>query len=617
MGTKLQPSEDLSGWEMDLNSRRIFNKTMSIKVGSRNRGNLMYVPGSNTRSLKQKVRIETNLDTGDYTVYATGTKQLGTLGSKAGERGRDIPIYSFDASKNKYNIKQPAGIQYYDKLFAARVNDKGSSAKWNEVWNTDIRRNTYYLAEDNIDYIKADKKANKESFKKLGKLYPYKTFKNEVRTVPPLSRNNGSPKVSYDPPQTKERPPSVVDGAGASASTDKGSTSASQKRSSKPSRRQSEPTSQKKSNATSIPVIPFGSRPVSKEATRETPNSDIGRNTRKSSGSSNKDMSSGLRITEIGSTPDVKMDGFDYMRYPEGRIPNLGYDYIQITAYNYVATGLPSGYGQGTTGGGANRKRESVLYTNPQDVIQLPMVGSISETNAVSWTDDQVSEIKNIAAGIAYDTLEGVRTDGDNPLEAVGAALMDTIKQVQTAAMSGEIKQAIAAYFAGQAAGVPNILQRATGKMINNNLELLFNGPSLRTFNFAFQLRPRSESEAELCRRMIRSLKKNSAPVRSPDFMFLDTPMIFRIQYIYKGDKSDIPGADSSALVSQTEHPYMNRIKPCALTGLSVNYTPEGSYMTYADGGSMTGYDLSLTFKEIEPIYRDDQENSPGESMGY
>ena len=151
--------------------------------------------------------------------------------------------------------------------------------------------------------------------------------------------------------------------------------------------------------------------------------------------------------------------------------------------------------------------------------------------------------------------------------------------------------------------------------MINNNLELLFNGPNLRTFNFAFQLRPRSESEAELCRQIIRSLKKNSAPKRSPDFMFLETPMIFRIQYIYKGDKSDIPGANSSELVSQTEHPYMNKLKPCALTGLSVNYTPDGSYMTYADGGSMTGYDLSLTFKEIEPIYQDDQLTAGG--MGY
>ena len=35
----------------------------------------------------------------------------------------------------------------------------------------------------------------------------------------------------------------------------------------------------------------------------------------------------------------------------------------------------------------------------------------------------------------------------------------------------------------------------------------------------------------------------------------------------------------------------------------NVNYTPEGSYMTYEDGGSMVGYDLNLTFKEIEPVF--------------
>ena len=47
---------------------------------------------------------------------------------------------------------------------------------------------------------------------------------------------------------------------------------------------------------------------------------------------------------------------------------------------------------------------------------------------------------------------------------------------------------------------------------------------------------------------------------------------------------------------------------------MNVNYTPEGSYMTYSDGGSMTGYDLSLSFKELEPIYKDDHANH---KMGY
>ena len=53
-------------------------------------------------------------------------------------------------------------------------------------------------------------------------------------------------------------------------------------------------------------------------------------------------------------------------------------------------------------------------------------------------------------------------------------------------------------------------------------------------------------------------------------------------------------------------HPYLNKIKPCALTDFSVNYTPSGSYMTYRQGGSMTAYQISMTFSELEPIYQND-----------
>ena len=71
-----------------------------------------------------------------------------------------------------------------------------------------------------------------------------------------------------------------------------------------------------------------------------------------------------------------------------------------------------------------------------------------------------------------------------------------------------DIKKALSLYFAGQAAQAPKALQRETGKMINNNMELLFNGPTLRTFQFTFKLRPRSESEAELCRGIIKETEE-------------------------------------------------------------------------------------------------------------
>ena len=51
--------------------------------------------------------------------------------------------------------------------------------------------------------------------------------------------------------------------------------------------------------------------------------------------------------------------------------------------------------------------------------------------------------------------------------------------------------------------------------------------------------------------------------------------------------------------------PYMNRFKECALTGLSVQYAPEGSYATFTDG-SMTSYGVSMTFQELEPIFDND-----------
>ena len=50
---------------------------------------------------------------------------------------------------------------------------------------------------------------------------------------------------------------------------------------------------------------------------------------------------------------------------------------------------------------------------------------------------------------------------------------------------------ALTAYFAGQAVGA-NVLGRTAGVTLNPNLELLFKGPNLRTFNFNFRFTPRS-----------------------------------------------------------------------------------------------------------------------------
>ena len=72
--------------------------------------------------------------------------------------------------------------------------------------------------------------------------------------------------------------------------------------------------------------------------------------------------------------------------------------------------------------------------------------------------------------------------------------------------------------------------------------------------------------------------------------LFLESPNVFKLKYFFKNGQ---------------EHPFLNKIKKCALTSSTVQYTPDGSYMTY-DDGSMTAYELSLGFKELNPIYAEE-----------
>ena len=60
----------------------------------------------------------------------------------------------------------------------------------------------------------------------------------------------------------------------------------------------------------------------------------------------------------------------------------------------------------------------------------------------------------------------------------------------------------------------------------------------------------------------------------------------------------------------------MNKIKECACTGVSVNYTPQNNYSTFPDG-AMTSYELTLNFNELEPVFNDEYQNDNDASIGF
>ena len=280
------------------------------------------------------------------------------------------------------------------------------------------------------------------------------------------------------------------------------------------------------------------------------------------------------------------------LRYPEKMDTNQ--DCIQFKIIKYVARGLGLDKNLGL-------RKDTPPAGNILATITLPMPsGGITDRNSVNWQNGELNPaMEGIAATLNSFLLGGAEAGADTGKDQFGAFLggESNTKLLKALIASQTIKSAL-----GQ-----NVLSRQYGVVINPNLELLFDSPSLRDFSFTFKMTPRSKSEAIRVRTIIRYFKQSMSVKRSKSVLLLKAPHTFRISY----------------LTSTQNHPYLNRFKECALINCSVNYTPDGQYMSYDDsdpnGRSMTAYELSLSFQELEPIFDDDYDdgdNSPT-NIGY
>ena len=295
---------------------------------------------------------------------------------------------------------------------------------------------------------------------------------------------------------------------------------------------------------------------------------------------------------EVRTKPrDRYMSRYTYY-YPVQLKHNYDQDKLQISVLEYkprpIGEGSPSGLGIGEREGYTSRVLGSVF---------LPVPGNVSDNNSVSWDQDTMDPVKLLASNAFFDNVQ----KGDGAIDG----LADTLGQigVSVGEGSGDVKQAVAGALAKAATG-GSILTRATGKIINPNMELLFKGPQMRTFQLAWKMSPRSYEESEMIKKIIRMFKQSMAVKRSESQLFLKSPNTYKLRYMTARNK---------------EHGFLPKIKECALVGCGINYTPDGNYQTY-ENSSMVAYQMTLSFNELEPIYHDDYyklDQDRDESVGF
>jgi len=260
-------------------------------------------------------------------------------------------------------------------------------------------------------------------------------------------------------------------------------------------------------------------------------------------------------------------------------------DTIWFTMMEYTSKGL-GGDGKKLSSGERDRNRKSI------GKVVLPIPAGINDQNQTKWASGEMNAGQMALAKVA---LTGI-TEGLKKAGAESADILGNLGQNKD-----DVKDAIASQIAGAATGDSKaLMQRATGQVINPNMEMLFGGPELRSFTFTFNFTARSAREGRTILKIIRFFKQGMAPIKSESNLFLKSPHTFRLEY--KNGSRD--------------HKALNKFKECACTSCGIQYTPDGNYATFEDG-IMTKYQMSLGFSELEPVFNSDYAEFSPDEIGF
>ena len=277
------------------------------------------------------------------------------------------------------------------------------------------------------------------------------------------------------------------------------------------------------------------------------------------------------------------------LRYPEGLEVGKETDYVLFTFHRYKKQ----------VGGNLKasvdfpNNSEETLFKKADDLpdqIVLNMPQEVQTEIGAEWGGKSFSFIGKyvtVAGGqlATFDYKGAASTLGNFIGESVKSG--DAFEAMAAAAVVAGINKIPGV---GGNLSMNDLIQGASGRILNPNVELMYEGPQLRSLSMNLKLVARTSTEAQVLRKIGRSFRKAALPsgIKS-DQRFINTPSYVKIRFMRgSSDNQDVP-----------------KYKMCAITGVSVNYAPDGQYVSFA-GGYLPALQLALTLQETKIIFSDD-----------
>jgi len=185
-------------------------------------------------------------------------------------------------------------------------------------------------------------------------------------------------------------------------------------------------------------------------------------------------------------------------------------------------------------------------------------------------------------------------------------------------AAAGAVDQGLS--LTGMEVNSAEAIEAVTGAVQNNRSEQLFEGQSIRTFDFSFLFRPRNKNEAQMMRDIVKLFRFHMRPELGPGAGYLLTPSEFKIDFYSLSmspgavdNASNViaagkirPDGKQSLVVPNT---FLPKIKQCSCTSVTMNVNPDEIMETFDDPNHVDtpiSLQLDLSFAEKEDIVRQD-----------
>lgn len=299
------------------------------------------------------------------------------------------------------------------------------------------------------------------------------------------------------------------------------------------------------------------------------------------------------------------------LRYPKDAAMASGSDYVLFEFYKYsppfkgLNVGATKDQAQGVNPGLSLYNRsatEEARYEKVEGLrpIILYMPEDISTGYKANWTGKAFSNIGRDALAIAGSGDLGQAAQ--NALNGIGDAWDQFIQNTATKTVIETISK-----ITGESLEPNDVFGVTRGVILNPNVELLFGGTDLRNFSLNYKLVPRNGQESDNIRDIVNIFRKAMLPSFSTGkelplgaligdsqniaTNFIQVPSVCRVSFMKGGALNK----------------FVPQYKMCAITQVDINYTPDGTYATYADG-NMVAIQLSLSFQETKLIFAEEVE---------